>query len=167
MGELKTFATIKGICFLEFADQKERIDAFLKNHFPLETEIIKEINDPIDKLFVELQEYFSKGKKTFSVPLDPVGTDFQKLVWSALLEIPFGETRSYEQQSIELQNPKGIRAIATANGQNHIAIVIPCHRVIGKNGTLTGYAGGLERKRWLLDMERKFSGKPVQTTLDF
>ncbi len=81
------------------------------------------------------------------------GTDFQKKVWKALQEIPYGETRSYQQQAILVGDKKAVRAVARANGENRIAIVIPCHRVIGSNGSLTGYAGGLERKKFLLDLE--------------
>jgi len=82
------------------------------------------------------------------------GTDFQKSVWKILQEIPYGETRSYKQQAIALGNPKAIRAVASANGHNRISIIIPCHRVIGSDGSLTGYGGGLHRKKWLLDFEK-------------
>jgi len=93
------------------------------------------------------------------------GTDFQKSVWVALQQIPYGETRSYKQQSIALGNEKAIRAVAGANGENGIAVIIPCHRVIGENGSLIGYGGGLQRKKWLLEHERKHSGKETQLGL--
>jgi O-6-methylguanine DNA methyltransferase len=99
------------------------------------------------------------------LPLHLVGSDFQKSVWKALIQIPYGETRSYKQQSIFLGNEKAIRAVAGANGDNGIAIIIPCHRVIGEDGSLTGYGGGLQRKKWLLDHERKHSGKAGQGEL--
>ena len=86
--------------------------------------------------------------------LDTPGSDFKKSVWEILQTIPYGNTWSYQQQAIQLNNPKAVRAVANANGQNRIAIIIPCHRVIGKDGNLTGYGGGLERKKWLLDFER-------------
>jgi methylated-DNA-[protein]-cysteine S-methyltransferase len=98
----------------------------------------------------ELDEYFYRGRKFFTVELDPQGSDFQKRVWNALLEIPYGETTSYEAIAIRVGDIKTIRAVGLANGQNPIAIIIPCHRVIGKNGDLTGYGGGLENKEWLL-----------------
>ncbi len=88
------------------------------------------------------------------MPLDTPGTDFQQSVWKILQNITYGETRSYKQQAIALNNPKAIRAVASANGHNRVSIVIPCHRVIGSNGSLVGYGGGLHRKRWLLDFEK-------------
>ena len=98
------------------------------------------------------------GKRSdFSVPLDTPGTDFQNVVWKALKQIPCGETASYQYQATLIGNPKAVRAVASANGANRISIIIPCHRVIGKDGSLTGYGGGLERKRWLLDHEHKIA----------
>ena len=102
----------------------------------------------------QLNEYFSRKRTVFSVALDMRGTYFQKQVWEALLAIPFGETRSYGQIAHQLGNPKAMRAVGAANGQNPIPIIVPCHRVIGKNGTLTGYAWGLHRKEWLLHHEQ-------------
>jgi methylated-DNA-[protein]-cysteine S-methyltransferase len=104
----------------------------------------------IDQCINELEEYFYKGRKFFSVELDPTGTEFQKKVWNELLNIPYGETMSYEALAIRVGNIKSIRAVGLANGQNPIAIIIPCHRVIGKSGDLIGYGGGLENKEWLL-----------------
>jgi methylated-DNA-[protein]-cysteine S-methyltransferase len=101
----------------------------------------------------ELNEYFSRKRKTFSVALDMRGTYFQKQVWEALLAIPFGETRSYGQIANRLGNPKATRAVGAANGQNPIPIIVPCHRVIGANGKLTGFGGGLEIKDQLLALE--------------
>ena len=101
----------------------------------------------------QLQEYFEGKRKTFDLQLDPQGTEFQKKVWKALLEIPFGRTISYLELSKRLGDVKAIRAVAAANGKNPLWIVIPCHRVIGSDGSLTGYAGGLHRKKWLLDHE--------------
>lgn len=105
-------------------------------------------------------------RQAFNVALDPIGTDFQKEVWQVLMEIPYGETWSYKDEAIRLGKLKAIRAVASANGCNKIAIVIPCHRVIGSDGSLTGYGGGLERKAGLLALERKHSGKSVQGELD-
>ncbi len=102
----------------------------------------------------QLEEYFTGTRKTFSVPLDFNGTDFQKAVWNALLTIPFGETRSYGEIAVQLGNPKAVRAVGAANGKNPISIIAPCHRVIGSNGKLTGFAGGLEAKALLLRLER-------------
>ena len=116
----------------------------------LETESIP--GDLIDAV-KQLQEYFAGDRKEFYLKLNPAGTDFQKAVWQALIEIPFGKTISYMDLSKQLGNIKAIRAVAAANGKNPIWIVIPCHRVIGSDGSLTGYAGGLHRKKWLLDHE--------------
>jgi methylated-DNA-[protein]-cysteine S-methyltransferase len=101
----------------------------------------------------QLGEYFSRKRKTFSIALDMRGTRFQKDVWEALLAIPFGETRSYGQLARLLGNPRATRAVGAANGRNPISIIVPCHRVIGSSGKLTGFAGGLETKAHLLDLE--------------
>ena len=102
----------------------------------------------------QLNEYFSGIRKEFNLPLDPIGTDFQKSVWDELVKISYGTTTTYLKLSRKLNNEKAIRAVGTSNGQNPIAIVIPCHRVIGSDGSLTGYAGGLWRKKWLLEHEQ-------------
>jgi len=104
----------------------------------------------------ELEEYFQGKRREFSVPLKPDGTEFQKKVWKALTEIPYGETRNYGEVAAAVGNDKASRAVGMANHCNPIPVIIPCHRVIGKNGKLTGYAGGLEKKTALLDLERSF-----------
>ena len=124
-----------------------------------------ELSEEIPKELVpaaeQLQEYFNGKRKNFNLKLNPAGTDFQKRVWKKLLEIPYGKTTSYLQLSRELGDEKAIRAVASANGKNPLWIIIPCHRVIGSDGSLTGYAGGLHRKKWLLDLENP----PVQQSL--
>jgi len=107
----------------------------------------------IDQCISELEEYFFKGRKFFSFPLNLVGTAFQVTVWNELLTIPYGKTISYETLAIRVGNIKSIRAVGLANGQNPVAIVVPCHRVIGKSGDLVGYGGGLDNKKWLLQHE--------------
>lgn len=102
---------------------------------------------------LQLEEYFKGIRKDFSLKLSPNGTDFQNSVWEELKRIPFGKTRSYMEQTKALGNLKAIRAVASANGKNPISIIIPCHRVIGSDGSLTGYGGGLWRKKWLLEHE--------------
>lgn len=102
---------------------------------------------------LQLQDYFEGKRKEFSLKLSPEGTDFQKRVWKQLQEIPYGKTVNYQQMANQLGDPKVIRAAASANGKNPISIIIPCHRVIGSDGSLTGYAGGLHRKKWLLEHE--------------
>ncbi|MCX7549000.1 methylated-DNA--[protein]-cysteine S-methyltransferase [Xanthomarina sp. F1114] len=104
----------------------------------------------------QLKEYFEGLRKNFDLELNPEGTDFQKRVWDALLKIPFGKTLSYLELSKQLGDVKAIRAVANANGKNPLWIVVPCHRVIGSDGSLTGYAGGLHRKKWLLEHESPY-----------
>jgi|SRR3569623_430279 len=101
----------------------------------------------------QLREYFKGHRRVFDVPLAPEGTGFQKIVWQALCSIPFGVTRSYGEIAAKIGRPAASRAVGAANGKNPIAIIVPCHRVIGSNGTLTGYGGGLPTKRWLLEHE--------------
>jgi methylated-DNA-[protein]-cysteine S-methyltransferase len=104
---------------------------------------------------VQLSEYFDGRRRIFDLPLDPRGTAFQKSVWSALQDIPYGETRSYKDIACAVGNPKACRAVGMANNKNPIAVIIPCHRVIGADGTLVGYGGGLDIKQALLDLEKK------------
>ncbi len=110
-----------------------------------------------DKVFSQLLEYFEGKRKEFDFPYEMRGTDFQKKVWQALCDIPYGETRSYKDIAIAIGNPKACRAIGLANNKNPISIAVPCHRVIGSNGKLVGYAGGLDMKESLLNMEKKCS----------
>ncbi len=107
----------------------------------------------IDCAITQLEAYFDGTETDFSIPMQLVGTDFQRAVWNELLKIPYGETRSYSQIADALGKPKAVRAVGAANGKNPLGIVVPCHRVIGSNGKLTGYAGGLDMKLWLLRHE--------------
>lgn len=118
-----------------------------------EEEITKVIPEVLEDGVYQLKEYFSGQRKDFTLELNPQGTDFQKHVWKALLNIPFGKSTSYLELSKTLGDVKAIRAVAAANGKNPLWIIIPCHRVIGSDGSLTGYAGGLHRKKWLLEHE--------------
>ena len=118
-----------------------------------EGEISKVIPVELKDAVKQLQEYFEGKRTTFNFPINPKGTDFQQKVWKALLEIPYGKTTSYMDLSKKLGDVKAIRAVASANGKNPLWIVVPCHRVIGSDGSLTGYAGGLWRKKWLLEHE--------------
>jgi len=110
---------------------------------------------------VQLQDYF-RGKRTeFDLPVKFQGTAFQEQVWQALLDVPFGETATYGQQAEKISNPKAVRAVGAANGKNKLNIVVPCHRIVGSDGSLTGYGGGIDRKKWLLQHEEKVSGKTL------
>ena len=121
----------------------------------LDEEISSTVTIPksLKRCVVQLDEYFQKKRNSFDLKLNPQGTDFQQNVWKELQRIPYGKTTSYLDQSKKMGNVKAIRAIASANGKNPIWIIIPCHRVIGSDGSLTGYAGGLWRKKWLLEHE--------------
>lgn len=119
----------------------------------------------LDQACRQLDEYFGGQRRRFDLPLVPRGTAFQQAVWRALLEIPFGETRSYRQQAERIGRPTAIRAVGTANGANPLAVIVPCHRVIGSDGSLTGYAGGLARKALLLELEG--ASLPAQARLAF
>lgn len=116
----------------------------------------------LKKCIVQLDEYFAGNRKNFDLPIYQDGTAFQKNVWNALTNIPYGQTISYLELAKRINNIKAIRAVGTTNGSNNIAIIVPCHRVIGSNGNLTGYGGGLWRKKWLLDHEAKHANG-VQT----
>jgi len=158
IGEMDILATDRGICLLEFdvrTDLSEEIIA-LEKHF--EASVSLGENRHTLEIKRQLREYFSGERKVFSVPVVLVGTDFQMKVWNELKKVPYGVTRSYKEQSISVGDLKAIRAVAKANGSNKIAIVIPCHRIIGTDGKLTGYAGGIERKRFLLNLERSKAG---------
>ena len=125
-----------------------------------------EIIDPADTTILtecrqQLDEYFSGERKTFDFPVKQEGTLFQEKVWNKLINIPYGKTISYRQLSEMIGNVKSIRAVGTANGRNNLPIVVPCHRVIGSDGSLTGYGGGLWRKQWLLEHENKFGNGVV------
>lgn len=109
----------------------------------------------LDRAARELDAYVRGTRTAFTLPLAAVGTPFQRAVWDALVAIPFGQTRSYSEIAATIGRPRAIRAVGTANGMNPISVVVPCHRVIGSGGDLTGYAGGVDRKRWLLEHERR------------
>jgi methylated-DNA-[protein]-cysteine S-methyltransferase len=119
--------------------------------------------DPLPAAARQLKEYFAGKRREFDLPLRMEGTEFQQRVWRELTKIPFGETRSYGQLAKRLNNPNGSRAVGLANGRNPIAIIVPCHRVIGADGSLTGFGGGIDRKEWLLTHE----GQPVTREMAF
>ena len=153
LGPMIAATTEKGLCLLEFTDRRMLETQLRGIEHRLSTRLVGGEHEHLRRLERELSEYFSRERRTFEVPLDLVGTDFQKSVWRVLLSIPYGETRSYREQAETLGRPTALRAVAAANGRNHLSIVVPCHRVIGSDGSLTGYGGGLPRKRWLLRHE--------------
>ncbi|MEA3370153.1 MAG: methylated-DNA--[protein]-cysteine S-methyltransferase [Campylobacterota bacterium] len=141
------------LCMLDFRYRKKRttVDSRIKK--VLNAEFIEKDDGVLKETRKQLDEYFKMKRKEFDVPLLMVGTAFQKSVWSALLEVPYGTTASYLELSKTIGNEKAVRAVANANGANAIGIIIPCHRIIGSNGELTGYAGGLALKKRLLELE--------------
>ena len=147
IGKLKLVASDKGLVALLWEKENPRRVRL--------SEMAEEPQHPVLlRTEKELEEYFAGKRKAFSVPLDMRGTEFQKQVWEQLLAIPFGETRTYGQLADRLGNPRATRAVGAANGHNPIAILVPCHRVIGFSGKLTGFAGGLDAKAHLLKLER-------------
>lgn len=126
-----------------------------------DSEIDDYVPQELNAVVKQLQEYFDGKRTEFDLQLNPQGTDFQKKVWKELTKIPYGETTSYLELSKKLGDEKAIRAVAAANGKNPLWIIVPCHRVIGSDGSLTGYAGGLHRKKWLLE----FENPPAQQSL--
>jgi methylated-DNA-[protein]-cysteine S-methyltransferase len=120
----------------------------------LKAEYVEESSGVISETIKQMEEYFNLERKEFTIPLLLVGTDFQKSVWQGLIDTPFGTTASYLELSKRIGNEKAVRAVASANGANSISILVPCHRIIGSNGDLVGYAGGLDVKKKLLEIER-------------
>lgn len=166
LGEMRVGATDEGICLFDFEQRRmmdnimKRITTGLGGVTPVEGE-----HPHFAALEAQMEEYLNGTRQVFDLPLHLVGTPFQQDVWRGLQDIAYGYTRSYKQQSQFLGNELAIRAVARANGENGIAIIVPCHRVIGTNGSLTGYGGGLWRKQWLLNHEIKHSGRHNQLPL--
>ena len=155
IGELVLGSFEDKLCLLDFRYRKMRkvVDDRLKKG--LKADFIEEESDIIEKTRTELDEYFQEKRQEFNIPIQMVGTDFQKSVWNALLKVTYGTTSSYLQLAKKINNEKAVRAVAGANGANAIAIIIPCHRIIGSNGGLVGYTGGLPTKKSLLTLEQK------------
>ncbi|MCX8056892.1 MAG: methylated-DNA--[protein]-cysteine S-methyltransferase [Ignavibacteria bacterium] len=141
IGVIEIVANQKGITRIDFVNNKSK----RKSDEPS--------NEILDECVKQLDEYFKGQRKTFNLNLNLIGTEFQKRVWQELLKIPFGKTLSYRDVANRIKNPKAVRAVGQAIGKNPISIVVPCHRVIGSDGSLTGYASGLKRKEWLLKHE--------------
>lgn len=154
LGDMLALFSQHGLCLLEFTDYARLPVAVHAVEQALGSTAIAQTTDPSRRLQHELDEYFARRRNRFTIPLDLIGTPFQKTIWQALLAVPYGTTRSYREQARQCGKPTAIRAVAAANGSNKIAIIVPCHRIIGSNGSLTGYAGGLARKQALLTLEQ-------------
>jgi AraC family transcriptional regulator of adaptative response/methylated-DNA-[protein]-cysteine methyltransferase len=161
LGPLLMAATEAGICLLEFTDRRALETQFvtLRRHFGCA--IVPGSHAHLEQLKVELAEYFAGQRTEFDVPVVYPGSSFQQAVWEQLRRIPYGQTRSYEEVARAVGTATAQRAVGRANGQNRIAIVIPCHRVVNKDGKLGGYGGGLWRKQFLLDLERRVNGSSL------
>ncbi len=165
LGKMLAGATDNGICLFDFEFRKmmpairKRISSFLQDDFEAGEHF------HFDTLQQQVDEYFRGDRQNFDLPLLMTGTEFQQKVWDALITIPYGSTRSYMQQTKVLGDEKAIRAVARANGENCLAIIVPCHRVVGSDGSLTGYAGGLKAKKWLLEHEAKNLGLSYQGSI--
>jgi len=165
LGEMVAGATEEGVCLLEFSDRRMLPTEYKDLIKLLKTTLEEGENKHLKTLRKQLKDYFDGKRKEFTIALVAPGTVFQQLVWNELQTIQFGATRTYQEQAIALKRPDSVRAVANANGMNRISIIIPCHRVIGSDGHLTGYGGGLKRKKWLLDHEKKYSGKAIDLSL--
>jgi AraC family transcriptional regulator, regulatory protein of adaptative response / methylated-DNA-[protein]-cysteine methyltransferase len=164
LGSMLAAATETSLCLLEFTDRRmletqlRRVRNILKcNFLPVANDVLLETES-------QMQRYFEGTLATFRVPLEMVGSEFQQAAWTALLQIPPGETRSYAEQAKRIGRPSAVRAVARANGDNRIAIIIPCHRVVGSDGRLTGYGGGLWRKKYLIEHEQRYAQTFALTT---
>lgn len=154
LGPMFVCATCDGVCLLEFVERRMLETEFRDLQRLLNAKIIAGENKHTKQAKTEITQYFAGNRQQFTVALVSPGSQFQQQVWQGLNLIPYGQTASYSEQANRINKPNAVRAVAAANGANRIAIIVPCHRVIGKNGDLTGYAGGLERKRWLLEHEK-------------
>lgn len=156
LGSMLAIGDDKVLYFLLFADQhklKRKIDRLLINY---NIEIISGVTEPIKSMEQELELYFTGKLRQFKTPLYLFGTAFQQLTWQALISVPYGKTNSYADLASFIAKPLAYRAVANANAANRLAIVVPCHRIINNNGALGGYDGGIERKKQLLDLEKKY-----------
>jgi len=153
IGELLLGSYDNKLCIADFRYRKKRTTVDSRIQKGLKAKYVEESSEVITQTIKELEEYFNLERKVFNIPLLLVGTDFQKSVWQGLIDTPFGTTASYLELAKRIGNEKAVRAVASANGANSIAILVPCHRIIGSNGNLVGYAGGLDVKRKLLEIE--------------
>jgi len=159
IGPLTIATTGKGVCWLEFGkldDNMFILKRWVKRW--INSDQLFEAGSELDDVKQQLTEYFAKQRYEFDLQVDLYGTPFQKLVWNSLMDIPYGETRSYKDIAIKINAPKAVRAIGGANNSNPVSIIVPCHRVIGSNGNLVGYGGGLNIKQFLLELEDSKTG---------
>jgi AraC family transcriptional regulator of adaptative response/methylated-DNA-[protein]-cysteine methyltransferase len=157
LGTMLAVASSDSLYLLEFADKKDLEEELKRFKQTTKVSIVEGSNQIIKSIESELEDYFSGKLTEFKTPIRTVGTKFQQLAWNELKKVPYGQTRSYAAQSNALGKPTAYRAVANANGANHLAIIIPCHRIINSNGALGGYAGGLPRKKALIEHEKSYA----------
>jgi AraC family transcriptional regulator of adaptative response/methylated-DNA-[protein]-cysteine methyltransferase len=156
LGPMVAISDSKSLHLLEFSDMPRLDHSIEKLQTKLKSPITSGVSSPITSIKQELNSYFEGNLKEFKTPFSLIGTSFQKRAWKALINVPYGETRSYKEQAMAVKAPLASRAIGSANGANLLVIIVPCHRIISHDGSLGGYGGGLERKKWLIEHERKF-----------
>lgn len=162
IGILHIGATDDSLLYIEYDDSphcEKKVQSIAQS---VSTGILNEPSSYHSVITSQLDEYFAGKRQDFSINLQTIGTEFQRSVWKSLRSIPYGTTTTYKEQSLAMNNPLAIRAIASTNAKNCINIIIPCHRVVGTNGSLTGYSGGIWRKRWLLDFEQQHAPSTQQ-----
>lgn len=164
LGPLVAGATSDGVCLLEFSDRRMLEAQFKTVRRLFKAPVVPGSNAHLERLQAELARYFAGTLDSFSVPLIYPGSPFQRQVWEQLLQVPYGATRSYQELAAAIGKPRAVRAVGRANGLNRIAILIPCHRIVNKNGQLGGYGGGLRRKQFLLELEQIGSGRQAGRT---
>ena len=147
-------ATDEALCLLEFVDRRALSTQVARVRKGLSAVFVPDRNEVVDLTAAQVEAYFAGELEAFAVPTVTPGTDFQRVVWAALANIPYGETRSYSELAHGIGRPSAVRAVGSANGMNALAIIVPCHRVVGADGRLAGYGGGVWRKQRLLDLER-------------
>jgi len=160
LGPMLIGATDEGVVLLEFVDRRQLAAQIRRIGQRLGGVFVPDASPVADRVTSQVTGYFDGTQRSFELPLQPLGSDFEREVWDALLEIPYGETRSYAEIAVQVGLPAAVRAVGRANGMNALAIVIPCHRVVGSDGRLVGYGGGLWRKERLLELERTPAFEP-------
>ena len=155
IGQMITICSEERLYLLDFTDSKYIQSNMLKLSKNYNVSYVNSCNNIVKQVIGQIEEYFAGARQTFDIPINYIGSSFQQKVLHALEQISYGQVITYKQQAESLEMPNSVRAVANANSKNLIAIIIPCHRVIGANGKLTGYAGGLDRKRYLLELERQ------------
>jgi methylated-DNA-[protein]-cysteine S-methyltransferase len=154
VGELILGVFDDELCLCDWRYRKTRSSIDKRIQKDLRATYLEQSHPLIDETIHQLEAYFRQERKVFDLPLRLVGSDFQKQIWQALMSVPYGQTSTYKQLASHIDNPDAVRAVANANGANALSIIVPCHRIVGSDGSLVGYAGGIKAKQWLLELEQ-------------